>query len=296
MSKDNHRNTIIKANTAPHQGAARLGFGCAHLPGMLREKDAVALLETALDLGITHFDTAPLYGWGAAEPLLGQLAARRRDEMKIVTKVGVAPPGTTARAIGKLSGRAPRPRFGRFSIDQVRESFDQSLRALRTEKVDALLLHEVTPEHLSDELLRALDLLKRDGKVAALGLATSATHSTAILRAYGDRFDIVQVAMDSAPTTTKAILILHSVLAGVAAQRLSRLSRENIHAFEQETGFRLSEPAHRAQVLLRIAMAKNAHGVTLFSSSRKEHVKANAQLAAANPELLAAVERLQASA
>jgi len=263
---------------------------------MLRETDALALLETALDSGITHFDTAPLYGWGAAEPLLGQIAARRRDEMTIVTKVGIAPPDMMARAIGKLSGRVASPRFGRFNADQIRESFEDSLRALQTERVDALLLHEAAPEHVSDELLGALDQMKRDGKIGALGLATSAAHSEAILRAHGDRFDIVQIAMDAVFPTTNALRILHSVLASDTAQRLSRLSRENIHAFEEETGFRLSEPTHRAQILLRIAMAKNVHGVTLFSSSRAEHVKANAQLAAADTALLGAVERLQAEA
>lgn len=263
---------------------------------MLRETDALALLETALDSGITHFDTAPLYGWGAAEPLLGQLAARRRDEMTIVTKVGIAPPDLRARAIGKLSGRAPSPRFGRFGADQVQESFEDSLRALRTDRVEALLLHEIELEHVTDELLSVLDRLKRDGKVLALGLATSAAHSKAILRAHGDRFDIVQIAMDAVFPTTNALPILHSVIASSIALRLSRLSRENIHAFEEETGFRLSEPAHRAQILLRIAMAKNVHGVTLFSSSRAEHVKANAQLAAADTALLGAVERFQAQA
>lgn len=263
---------------------------------MLRETDALALLETALDSGITHFDTAPLYGWGAAEPLLGQIAARRRDEMTIVTKVGIAPPDTMARAIGKLSGRAPPPRFGRFTADQVRKSFEESLRALQTERVDALLLHEVALEHVKDELLRTLDQMKRDGKFAALGLATSAADTEAILRAQSDRFDIVQSAMDAVVPATNSLRILHSVLSSNAALRLSRLSRENIHAFEEETGFRLSQPTHRAQILLRIAMAKNVHGVTLFSSSRVEHVKANAQLAAADIALLDAVERLQAQA
>ena len=263
---------------------------------MLREQDALALLETALDSGISHFDTAPLYGWGEAEPLLGEIAARRRDEMTIVTKVGIAPPDVIARAVGKLSGRMPSPRFGRFSADQVRESLEDSLRALRTERVEALLLHEARLEHVSDELLSMLDQMKRDGKLAAVGLATSATHSEAILRVHGDRFDILQIAMDAVFPTTNALRILHSVLISSTAQRLSRLSRENTHAFEEETGFRLSDPTHRAQILLRIAMAKNVHGVTLFSSSRAEHVKANAQLAAADTALLGAVERLQARA
>src|SRR5262245_58942461 len=77
-------------------GGARLGFGCARLPGVLSKDDAVELLEAALDSGVSHVDTAPLYGWGEAEPLLGELARRRRSEMTIVTKVGLAPPTALA--------------------------------------------------------------------------------------------------------------------------------------------------------------------------------------------------------
>ncbi|HRO02984.1 MAG TPA: aldo/keto reductase, partial [Terricaulis sp.] len=162
-------------------GASRLGFGCAGLHGAVSAGEAETLLETALDHGVTHFDTARVYGWGAAEAMLGALAARRRHEMHIVSKAGIAPPSLAGKLLRKTAGRfvpalarAGAPRFGRFAAADITTSVEESLRALKTDRLDALLLHEIQPAHVTDELKRALQQLKASGKALRIGLATDA--------------------------------------------------------------------------------------------------------------------------
>ncbi|MFN5695656.1 MAG: aldo/keto reductase [Cyanobacteriota bacterium] len=71
---------------------SRLGFGTAGLMGAaLTDRGRLRLLEEALELGITHFDTAPLYGQGQAEEVLGRFARGQRDRITITTKFGLLP-------------------------------------------------------------------------------------------------------------------------------------------------------------------------------------------------------------
>jgi len=78
--------------------SSKLGFGCARLLERAAPRRALTLLEFALDHGISHFDVARSYGDGRAETVIGALAKRRRREMTIVTKAGLAPPTSWARA------------------------------------------------------------------------------------------------------------------------------------------------------------------------------------------------------
>jgi aryl-alcohol dehydrogenase-like predicted oxidoreductase len=75
----------VQGENSSGVNAKRVGFGCAGLHGAVSAHEAEMLLETALDNGVTHFDTARVYGWGAAEAMLGALARRRRDEMVFVS-------------------------------------------------------------------------------------------------------------------------------------------------------------------------------------------------------------------
>ena len=258
-------NGSIQASIAPRPGAARLGIGCANLPGSLSKSDALRLLETALDCGIGHFDTAPLYGWGAGEPLLGELARRRRDEMTIVTKAGIAPPSLIARAIGKLTRREANARLGRFAPHQVRASVETSLRALEVDYVDGLLLHEVQASQVGEDLAALLQELKQSGKTRALGLATSAADTAKLVAAYPGLFQIVQLAGGAPAPAGDALLIRHSLLGTRLAEAVAKGG----------------DRSATAEKLLRAALAQNPRGVTLFSSARLEAVRRNAALATA---------------
>lgn len=288
--------------------AARLGFGCAGLHGAVSSRQAVLLLETALDHGITHFDVARVYGWGAAEAMLGQIARRRRGEMVIVSKAGVAPPSIVGRALKKIAGRlapefaaAGEPTFGRFTPAQITRSVETSLAALNTDRLDALLLHEVQPEQINDDVLRVLEDLKRSGKALRLGVATSPEASAAIAVAHPALCEVVQFAVPAVGAGAAPMLgqvrILHSVLGPRMAQFAAALSADKARAarFTHETGCDPADHGALARLLLKQAARE---GMALFSSTRAENIIANATLlgVANDCEQLQGLDRFLAAA
>jgi diketogulonate reductase-like aldo/keto reductase len=111
-------------------------------------KTAVAAVRTALDLGLTHVDTAELYGSGQAESLVGQAIAGRRDEVFLVSKVI---PSNASRK-GTL------------------EHCEQTLKRLRTDRLDCYLLHWPGSHPLQDTIA-ALEELVQSGKTRAWGVS-----------------------------------------------------------------------------------------------------------------------------
>lgn len=143
------------------------GTGSLHHVGDLKEQ--AAHLQAAADAGFRHFDTAPLYGFGQAEEAVGLAfdgKSTAENPITLTTKVGLYPPGGEAQSraamlmrkvIGKAIPLVSRPQAD-WSVKCARESLDASLRRLRREHVDLLLLHE--PDHRlidTDEWLRWLE-------------------------------------------------------------------------------------------------------------------------------------------
>lgn len=292
----------------PTTGEKRLGFGSAGLPGRLGRAEAVALLEAAIDSGIGHFDTAPMYGNGAAEGLFSQLAAHHRHEMVIVTKAGIAPSNRFARAASKLTAGLVKlananPRFGRFSAAQVETSIEHSLKAMGVDFVDALLLHEVTADDVTDDLRRALEDLQRDGKIGLVGIATSVEHTAEMIALHPAICQIVQAPLawldEDVATPKGATLAIHSVLGREFTALRERLAHDpNARAlFQSATGVDAGNIDALAQFWLQAVRARNADGVTLFFSSRADRVRANAMLSAAEADAaLRALREFEAAA
>ncbi|HEX7132409.1 MAG TPA: aldo/keto reductase [Iamia sp.] len=120
--------------------------------GMLIEDDAAtAVVHAALDAGISHFDTAEMYGGGRSEVMLGAALRGRRDEAVIATKV-LPRPSAEPYEPGALARR-------------IREAAEQSLRRLDVDHIDVLYQHYPDPDAPVDEALEAFDALVRAGKV-----------------------------------------------------------------------------------------------------------------------------------
>lgn len=170
---------------------ARAVFGTAHLFGLVSAAESELLLRAALDDGLHRFDTAPSYGYGLSEPALGRLLSMRlasglTPAPVVTTKTGiapVAPPSTAVRTVKAVARRLPAPvqhrlrgatsgaAHGHFQPGEVRTSIDQSLQRLG--RIDRLMLHEVSPDDITDELLTTVqDYLDR-GDVRQLGVATA---------------------------------------------------------------------------------------------------------------------------
>lgn len=174
----------------PSSFISHIGFGCAALTGEPTQERALRLLETAYDVGIRHFDTAPGYGAGYSERLLGGFLRGKREKTIVATKIGFGQSVSTLPpwlvlplncARRKLSGRrAPQARNPspplltprRISRDVVEASVTQSLRSLKTERIDILLLHEALPSFLDAKAQDYLISLQHRGVVGLLGVAT----------------------------------------------------------------------------------------------------------------------------
>jgi D-threo-aldose 1-dehydrogenase len=213
------------------------GYGTAALGRSLTRRERVRLLEAAYDAGIRYFDTAPLYGAGAAEEALGRFL--RGKDAAVATKVGIVPPGLVGLALR-------RPAIGgRFTPADIRTQLEGSLRRLRLDRVDVVLLHEVDA---ADALaaLDTLDLLRDEGKLVDAGIATGAAQTAAIVATRVP--DVVQLAVDGAVDPRGARLVLHSVLAGKVG----------------------TTPAAE---LLRAAAAAHPDAIVLVGSRNAEHVR-----------------------
>lgn len=168
----------------------RLGFGCGRLKGGHEKANALRLVHTALDLGIRHFDTAPPYGLGMSEAVLGEALKGRQEPVTVFTKAGLPRPASpglmqTARAIVKplarripglrtavLTGMAQHAAPARFDPDFIARSFDTSRRLLRRERVEGLLLHEARTHDTLAPLAPLLDRCVARGELGVYGSAT----------------------------------------------------------------------------------------------------------------------------
>lgn len=158
----------------------RLAFGTASLHHLRDASARAGLLELAVELGLTHLDTAPLYGFGLAERELGGLLRRHRGRITIATKVGLYPPGGSDQSAWqmwarKIGGRV-LPALSRFQADfdlaRAEASLGDSLRRLGSERVDLLLLHEPSLAALQpDAWRRWLEREQARGRIGAWGLA-----------------------------------------------------------------------------------------------------------------------------
>ena len=135
-------------------------------------------LETAWDLGVRSFDTAPHYGVGLGEERLGRfLAGQPRDEFTISTKVGrllVEDPAAPTEAEGFV-GTPTRRRIRDYSAAGVRRSLEDSLSRLGLDRIDLVLIHD--PEDFLDaaitEAAPALSVMRAEGVIGGYGVGTN---------------------------------------------------------------------------------------------------------------------------
>jgi aryl-alcohol dehydrogenase-like predicted oxidoreductase len=132
-----------------------VGLGCNNFGGRIDAEATDGVVGAALEVGITLFDTAEVYGGGGtSEELLGRALGSRRDEVVIATKFGM-----------EIPDRVP----GGASPERVREAVEGSLRRLGTDRVDLYQLHRPDPDVPIAETLGALDELVAAGKVVEIG-------------------------------------------------------------------------------------------------------------------------------
>jgi aryl-alcohol dehydrogenase-like predicted oxidoreductase len=134
---------------------SRVGLGCNNFGRLIGKEEARAVVDAALDSGITFFDTAYSYGGGASETFLGELLQHRRDEVVLGTKFGAKSEDGGGLAKG--------------SREYMRLRLAESLERLRTDYLDVYYLHFADPETPLAETLEAMQELVAEGTVRAIG-------------------------------------------------------------------------------------------------------------------------------
>ena len=180
---------------------SRVGLGCGSLVGRESFRAAVRLVETALDLGIRYFDTAPLYGMGTAEEVLGAVVGSNPDVV-IATKIGIGRPHYSplkaavrrytkplldqsrplkafARSLfmrsrrGSTAGPA-EPVLQDFSAGTVHRALEESLRLLKRSRADVYMMHDPSVGDLTPATAEVFQALVAVGTIGCFGAAITA--------------------------------------------------------------------------------------------------------------------------
>jgi aryl-alcohol dehydrogenase-like predicted oxidoreductase len=159
---------------------SRLTFGTASLHHIYNSSKRQRLLEVVADAGITHFDTAPYYGYGLAETDLGNFLKKKRHKFTLSTKIGLYPRWGASnhaisvwirKAIGKFIPTISSP-VANWEAKQARASLHCSLRRLKSDYIDFLFLHEPDINQINlNEFFQWVMSEHERGTVRACGVA-----------------------------------------------------------------------------------------------------------------------------
>jgi D-threo-aldose 1-dehydrogenase len=306
-----------------------LGFGSANLFRLPSAAQRAQILCAAHDAGIRHFDVAPMYGLGLAETEIGRFARRRRDSITIATKFGIAPT-RLARYVGRGQRPARRmlealpslrdrarekaagPRSGLagtllYSAEgycpaAARKSLERSLRALNTEYIDLLLLHDPLPGSVRSQDVRCyLEDARGSGLIRSWGLAGEPAPCLQVAGGFPDGIDVLQVRDDiwlrsarHVPTNIGGLITFGAL--GNALARLMRLLSADPRErgrWTTLTGEDCGNPETLASLLLASALRENDSGIVLFSTIRPQRIRQATE--AAQVSAVSAAEALAAA-
>ncbi len=251
---------------------SRVGLGLAHAH-MLLPTQSTLLLQRALDLGITHFDTARLYSDGLSERTLGNFIHGMRQNVTITSKFGLLPTpligslGAAGKPLRKVRSALNKLGISRYpkrsyTPQTLRKSLHASLRTLQTDYIDIYCIHEPQPDTVvGQDLLEELQRSKERGDVRFIGV--SGAYIEPVVTAFRDSLDVIQTAEASWSGTDFVPDITHSLFsdnlrAAVAAQK----NKDSI------------------RLLLERALARRPDGAVVVQTGHVEHLEQIAAWAA----------------
>ena len=282
--------------------ATPLGFGCATLFRASDPTQRSRLLHAAYDAGIRHFDVAPMYGLGRAEAELGSFTRAHRSEVTIATKFGIRPTlaarglayaqrpvrrafesKPTIRDQARAHAAAPSRLLyeqGGYDASGARRSLQRSLRALKTDYVDLLLLHDPLPGSVrSDEVSSFLEDARAVGLIRSWGLAGAPETTGEVARSFS-RIPVLQFPDDIfVQSLRRAPAGSAFITFGVIGRALARIvqhvrSDESTRSrWEKMIGADCGDPDIASYFLLRSALQANSSGVVLFGATQLSHIR-----------------------
>ena len=138
--------------------------------GSADERESIQAVEAALDAGITLLDTAPIYGFGLSEEIVGKVIRGRRDEVVLATKCGLIWHSNAGSHFLDLEGKVVHRYLG---AESIRYDLEQSLRRLQTDVIDLYQTHWQDRTTPIAETMETLLNLKREGKIRAIGVSNA---------------------------------------------------------------------------------------------------------------------------
>lgn len=173
-----------------------IGFGSAPLGNMFQNvsnEEAEKTLKSAWDNDIRYFDTAPQYGAGLSEKRLGNFLSRyRRDDYVLSSKVGRYTSNETERKTGLFSDARKNKVITDYTKDGTLLSIEQSLERLKTDRLDIVFVHDISPDYYNDDWItkfdearngafKVLSRLKEEGVIKHWGIGVNSIEPLELL-------------------------------------------------------------------------------------------------------------------
>ncbi len=204
--------------------ASAIGLGTWAIGGWMwggtDERQSVAAIEASIDEGVSLIDTAPAYGKGLAEEIVGKAIRGRRDEVVLATKCGLVWHTTKGNHFFDYDGKPVHRYLGQESIAY---ELEQSLRRLGTDHVDLYITHWQDPTTPVAETVDALERLKEQGKIRCIGASNvSATELDAYVAT--GKLEVIQEEYSMAKRDIEASLLPACRRKGVSMLSYSSLA------------------------------------------------------------------------
>lgn len=161
--------------------------------GDVEENEAIASIHAMLDGGVNLIDTAPIYGEGTSELLVGKALKGRRDKVLLATKFG--------NYVNHFTGKAVRD----CKYNRVEQDVEESLRRLRTDYIDFYIMHWPDVNTPIEETMAALNMLKEKGKIRFIGMSNSPRELIEEAQAHA-RVDVIQPPFSMVNQSERALM------------------------------------------------------------------------------------------